>query len=184
MIIKWPSDCCCIRIQGFETRVLDAVKPSVLVSKSGTSQSNRDMHPNLTPILERKGDKQRSKVLTPRVGRERGAGELWSLCKLQRNDSRHLRFGNLFTSLQLVDCPTKKGTYRLTGTIHVDRSEDTPLMPVNTVPNMACADPGQFKQPNDGQKPRERGERSHSLDRILKWSCISQLYYCLGQPYS
>ena len=113
-----------------------------------------------------------------------GAGGGWSLCKLQRNDSRHLRFGNLFTSLPLVDCPTKKGTYRLTGTIHVNRCEDTPLMPVNTVPNMACADPGQFKQRNHGQKPRERGERSHSLDRILKWSCISQLYYYLGQPYS
>ena len=74
LIIKWPSDCCCSRSQGFETRVMDAVKPSVLVSKSGTSQSNRDMYPNLTPILERKGDKQRSKVLTPRVGREGGEG--------------------------------------------------------------------------------------------------------------
>lgn len=52
------------------------------------------------------------------------------ISELQQNDSYHLTFDNLFTSLPLVDYLTKKGI-GCTGTIRANRTEDCPLMPVN-----------------------------------------------------
>lgn len=52
------------------------------------------------------------------------------ISELQQDDSYHLTFDNLFTSLPLVDCLTKKGI-GCTGTIRANRTEDCPLMPVN-----------------------------------------------------
>ncbi len=51
------------------------------------------------------------------------------ISELQHDHSCHLNFDNLFTSLPLVHCLTKKGI-ACTGTIRANHTKDCPLMPV------------------------------------------------------